>query len=133
MGYEKILCFMTYYDYFEFFYKILHHLKTTIHYKQQTNKVKVNIYATSLNDTLKFIYDTSANKPTVRVPSMRNEMVIVNYDLPKMQDNHSVSYLCPMLFTSLDLDSFFTIFCNLLIEHCMIFISNDLNVLTSSM
>ena len=127
---------MTYYDYFEFFYKILHHLIAIIRCEQSEVKVKtkeIDLYAASLNYALRLLYNTSTNKSTVKIPSTKNEITILNYDLPKPQEHPSVSYLCPILFTSLHLDSFFTILCNLLIEHSMIFISDDLNVLTSSM
>ncbi len=45
----------------------------------------------------------------------------------------SAIFFCPLLFSALSLDSFYDLLCNVYLERCIIFVSENLNVLTSSM
>eukprot|EP00826_Nyctotherus_ovalis_P045328 TRINITY_DN5005_c0_g1_i2.p3 TRINITY_DN5005_c0_g1~~TRINITY_DN5005_c0_g1_i2.p3 ORF type:complete len:142 (-),score=33.18 TRINITY_DN5005_c0_g1_i2:508-933(-) len=141
---------MTYYEYFEFFFKMLYLFQDLIRLERISSasdqllnsKVKADISnyvstsrcAGNMESMLASLYGTQmGNKQTqITVPYISTPQT---HSLAKSQNLHkdTASFLCPLLFSSLDLDSFFEILCNVYLEHSIIFVSSNLNVLTSSM
>jgi len=129
---------MTYYDYFEFSFKILHLFQDLIRLERISSKGDKLFKAESnpkykgnMESILTSLYETFMHKQlnSVTVPYISVSHV---YSLNKSQQD-STSFLCPLLFASLGLDVFFEVLCNIYLENSIIFVSNNLNVLTSSM
>ena len=90
-----------------------------------------------LKSILTPLYETFVNDKLCRITisSTLNAIIPYTYSFPikhELQKQNLFS-MCPLLFSSLDLNNFYEILCNLYLEHTVIFVSENLNLLTSSM
>ena len=118
---------------------ILHYFKSILEPKRLKSQQvydaeglsKLDKCITNLSPILASLYNLPINNSTTTIKIGRK----LFYSIPKIQDlpKASAAFLCPFLFGSITLDSFYEILCNIFIERSMIFVSADLNRLTSSM
>lgn len=144
---------MTYYEYFEFFFKVLSIFRdisrldrmTAAKSEEQENSLMAEISSSSKasDNTQSFEHILVSLHNTIMgnhlnliaVNSPQNLFPLYTYPVLRSQAllKATAGFLCPLLFASLSLDNFYEVLCNIYLEHSVIFISDNLNVLTSSM
>lgn len=139
---------MTYCEYFECFFGILNVIKEVIRNntnpsceildaKALTNIINSSAYTKDISLLLSSVLNLNVNDYLSRIilPPIQEGLSKYDFVVPKKADikKSSISYLCPPLFSSLSLDAFYDILCNLYTEHFVIFVSSDLDLLTSAM
>jgi len=145
---------MTYYEHFEVFLKILHlfrdvlkyeRMAATKDYKMEYNTFAAKIvteidYCANLKDTtahleslLVSLYNTK--EPFTKITIKPQGYQQFTYPLAKPNELHksSAGFLCPFLFSTLNLDNFYEVLCSIYLEQTIIFFSENLNILTSCM
>ena len=94
-------------------------------------------YETDIKSVLSEFYNVNVNENLrkIRIPSVQKSIGTYTYELPKRKNltKYTSSFLCPPLFSTLSLDAFYEVLCNIYTEHLVIFVSEDLDLLTSSM
>jgi len=141
---------MSYYEHFEVFFKVLNLFRDILKYERMTAASNIQNYESNIyteidccNNTLEhtikleplleslYDADNSGTQLTI-VPEGYQK-----YTYPLSQGEElnklSASFLCPFLFASLSLDSFYEVLCSIYLEQTVIFVSENLNILTSSM
>jgi len=139
---------MTCYEYFECFFEILKVIKELMQKKVNSLNMILDVKKVSeadinsehvkdLNSFLFALYSVNLDNTPSRIIVPPIQIGLSKYDFPLPKPNEikqsSVSFLCPSLFSSLSLDAFYEVLCNLYIERCTIFVSSNPNLLTSSM
>jgi len=154
---EKILCFMTFYEYFDCFYRVMHLIRDIIRMQRisaAANHPELSLearilaeieFSAEFSDNTRDIepllinlYNTDmeiCNMGQIVISPTLEGLVKYTYNIPKSSEisKNSASFFCPLLFSSLNLDSFYDVLCSIYLEHCVIFVSENLNILTSSM
>jgi len=152
---EKVFCIMTYYEYFELFYTVFNLLASIIRFHKLPkcgedlaasisinllNEIKraTKLYSVFHEDEkmlLSNLYKTNANSKCVVIPSINGIFKEDTFTLPKSEDINTTSlcFFCPLLFSTLSLNTFYEVFCHILLEHSIVFVSSNLALLTSSM
>ena len=119
---------MSYYDYFELFNYALY----AISYITGLNKkYTINVLSNDSYTILENL-DNVISSSKITIPSFEN------YDLPEFvysiikeeSRRKSMIYLCSLLFSSLDYSSIYKILLNILLEHSVVFVSNNLTLLS---
>lgn len=149
---EKIFCLMSYHEHFEVFFKILNLFKDILKYERmaaasslhsETCGAAIFTEIDCCNDTLEHtvkleplllsLYD--ADSSLAQVAASPEGFPQYVYPLASSGEVHrtAAGFLCPFLFASLALDSFFEVLCSIYLEQTVVFVSDNLNILTSSM
>ncbi len=150
---------MTYYEYFDCFFKILHLLHNILRlhrisatpklcdaspmsfqdqiFAEIENSPTAATHTFAIEPVLIALYNTDMILPltTLTVSPTQAGLVPCKYSLPKLVElpKTSAAFFCPVLFQALDLDAFYDVLCSIYLEHCVVFVSENLNVLTSAM
>jgi len=103
-------------------------LMSAITYRSQT-------YTLNLEQILISLYNANNHLTQITVTAPQDIFPSYTYPILKPQalSKTSASFLCPFLFASLSLDNFYKVLCSIYLEYSIIFVSDNLNVLTSSM
>eukprot|EP00826_Nyctotherus_ovalis_P040887 TRINITY_DN4063_c0_g1_i16.p3 TRINITY_DN4063_c0_g1~~TRINITY_DN4063_c0_g1_i16.p3 ORF type:complete len:147 (+),score=20.00 TRINITY_DN4063_c0_g1_i16:241-681(+) len=146
MAFEKVLCFMTYREYFECLFDMLATLKEamTTNPSHEILDLKGIIaaetsatYAKDLNSLLLAMYTVTVDESLTRIILPPIKMGLSKYDfaIPKKGeiDKASAAVFCPHLFLSLPLNELYKVLCSLYTECFVVFISSDIHLLTFSM
>jgi hypothetical protein len=141
---------MSYYEHFEVFFKVLSLFRDILKYERMTAASNIQNYEANIyteidccNNTLEHTVKLEPLlKSFYEADSLASELVIALegyqkyiYPLSKREEvnRSSATFLCPFLFASLSLESFYEVLCSIYLEQTVIFISDNLNILTSSM
>lgn len=134
---EKVLCFMTYNEFFEFFFNALIVFRCVLK-KEANNLSETTSKTPQINkDDIKklkklYFQDIDVNR-TIAIDSAK-QLNCYKYIVPNFSDiiKASAKCFCPILFSSINLNAFYQILCWAFIEGSIIFVSQNLNLLTSA-
>jgi len=128
----KVLCFMTYFEYFEFFYHTMRVMNLLSGFEQKYSNVDLSNDAKILLNKLLETDVLSLNIITVP-PIPKINQKAFSYLLPKSDcSERSGIFFCGLLFSVLKPHDIFEIICNILLEHSIVFVSKNANLLTSA-
>lgn len=125
---------MTYCEFFDLFFNALKiiqiELCNTMNLKESPY---INEEVLEMLDNL-FYQDISEGKQILIIPP-QNSLDCYKYLIPKPKGirKEALSLFCPPLFASINPHYFYEILCNVLLEKSIVFISENTNLLTSSM
>eukprot|EP01022_Parablepharisma_sp_SALTPOND_P031428 TRINITY_DN799_c0_g2_i2.p2 TRINITY_DN799_c0_g2~~TRINITY_DN799_c0_g2_i2.p2 ORF type:complete len:462 (+),score=33.51 TRINITY_DN799_c0_g2_i2:1520-2905(+) len=128
----KVLCFMTYYEYFELFLHSLRVISTLSQMEQKYGSVEPSMDSKTI---LKKLYETDVKSlSAITVPAVHKlSTKAFSYVLPKGEcTERSAVFFCSLLFSMLKAHDVYEILCNIFLEHSVIFVSKNLNLLTSA-
>ncbi len=118
---------MTYNPHFELFYQVLEIIAQT------AEKSNDEIMGGDSLEILKKLYEFKGSAVSeVTIPASPFPVV---YKMPSQSELtiNSTGYFCPTLFSALPLDTIYQLLCCILLERSIIFQSEDMHILTSSM
>jgi len=116
---------MSYNPFFEFFFQTLDLLYKNLH-----------VQHSNLESILQKLYETKLEQGRkITIPLTIGNSTEFSYIIPKPNEVliQSSLYLCPTLFSALSLPVLYEIICNVLVEKSILFQSNDIHLVTSSM
>ncbi len=128
----KVVCFMTYYEYFELFF---HSLKVITALSQMDQKYLNTEPSVDSKAILKKMYETDVQGASfITLPPVpKISIKAFAYALPKGEcTERSAVFFSSLLFSMLKPHDVYEIVCNVLLEHSVIFVSKNLNLLTSA-
>ncbi len=144
---------MTRHEFFDFFCRALHFLRSTLKFRRLTLANKIN---DGDSHTARVQGDLEAS---TQVPHITDEGIEIlkqlyhqdvdvhkeitlsspigicdNYMVPNPLElrTATAAFFCPLLFSSLGLGAFYELLCNVLLERSVVFVSENLNLLTSA-
>ncbi len=124
----KVLCMTSYYEYFDLFFQTLHlvcglsHMDAFDHSEPsaECKEVLHKLFETNVDN---------ASKIGIPQPLMKS----FSYSVPKVKDGtNAAAFFCGMLFSVLKPNDFFELMCNIMLEHSVVFVSQNYNLLTSA-
>ena len=133
MAAERIFCFLTTHEFFDFFYNILNLIKATFDFTSLIKSPSDEITMTeSGNNILKELYSQTVGiNKEISIPAYTDYSFKVP-DFTSLRKS-TTNFFCPLLFSALGLDNFVELLMNILTERSILFVSEDLNLLSSSM
>lgn len=144
---------MTYYEHFEVFLKILNLFRDILKYERMAaTKIPYSTFAEKIiteidccadirdntvhiEPLLAHLHDLSMENPPSQITVAPQGYQKFVYPLVKPSEirKSCANFFCPFLFTMLSLDNFYELLCRVYLEQTVIFVSENLNVLTSSL
>lgn len=136
---ERVLCFMTMHEFFDFFYHALNAIKNTFVFPTTVQDVKTQAKVANMTERgqsmLAKLYSQDVRMYTeLSVPSFRNSHDEFTYLVPDFDSlrRATIKFCCPLLFDALDLGAFLELLTAVLTERSVLFASQDLNLLSSA-
>lgn len=153
---EKVYCFMTYNNFVEFFIQALNFIRNTLKFTRQTIATNLDEIEENIEMQVKKQIDAYIQEPYI---SMEGKEVLKNlyyqdigaknklkintqdisfgcyeYVIPDYLDLRKAvaNCFCPVLFSSLKLQVLYEVLTNVFTERSIIFVSQNLNLLTSA-
>ena len=139
MATERVLCFMTMHEFFDFFYYALNTIKNTFCFPTTIKDIKTQNEIINMTEkgqsilTRLYTQEVSVYKKII-IPSFKGSDEKYIYSVPDFDSlrKSTISFCCPLLFDALDLNAFIELLISILTERSILFVSEDLNLLSSS-
>lgn len=129
----KILCITSYYEYFELFFQILH-LISSLSHMDQFDFSEPSMECQQMLKKLMEVNVDNSNAITIPPQASKMSKSYYTYTIPRQKDNEkSAVFFCGLLFSVLKTNDFFELMCNMFLEHSVVFVSENYNLLTSAM
>jgi len=125
---ERVISFMTLHEFFDLFFTILHHLKDKLINEVITQECSIKLR----EEIISLLGDLYSQD--VRIHKQIKVSHIEPFTVPSFDElrKQVASYACSLLFNYLSLHVFYEVLSNILLERRVLFVSENLNLLTSA-